>query len=216
MTSPILYTFRRCPYAMRARLAIAASTVKVELREIILKNKPAAMLEASPKGTVPVLLDTDGTVVDESLDIMHWALKQSDPEGWLDISYYESCMQLIGQNDTAFKPWLDRYKYADRHPEHPMSYYRDQCADWLSELDHKIASNGGGLLASHYVLADYALFPFVRQCAHVDKAWFNTQPWPALQQWLTHHLESDLFSTIMHKYQPWEAGTQGVMFPEMS
>jgi len=132
---PILYSFRRCPYAMRARLAIAYSGIKLELREIVLRNKPEEMLAISPKGTVPVLQLPSGEVIDESIDIMRWALAQHDPNDWYSEPYIPAIESLITQNDESFKPWLDRYKYADRYPEQSETYYRNQCERQCAHVD---------------------------------------------------------------------------------
>jgi len=206
MTLPVLYSFRRCPYAMRARLALAYSGVQVEHREVVLKNKPAALLKASAKGTVPVLV-VGNTVIDESADIMRWALSQQDPASWLPSQQREAINTLIWQNDHEFKPWLDRYKYADRYPEHPMTYYREQCEAWFATLESSLKQHDGYLLGATATLADWALLPFIRQCAHVDRTWFYTANYPHLQAWLDKLLGSELFASIMHKYQPWEEGT---------
>jgi len=216
MTQPILYSFRRCPYAMRARLAIAYSGVSVELREILLKDKPADMLAASPKGTVPVLVLPDGKVIDESRDIMRWALQQNDPDGWLfsaDNDWVWELEGLMQENDFVFKQHLDRYKYHDRHPERPMQYYRDQCETTLARLDRQLQRNNGYLVTHHLTYADIAIFPFIRQCAHVDKDWFYSTDYNALQTWLDARINSDLFQQIMHKYPQWKAGDTGVVFP---
>ena len=153
---PILYTFRRCPYAIRARLAIAVSQQTVEYREILLRDKPEAMLAVSPKGTVTVLVLPDGPVIDESLDIMGWALGLNDPEHWLTGD-----TELIQQCDREFKPWLDRYKYADRHPDHSVEYYRQQGERFLSLLEGQLLQTTE-LSAHHLSITDYGIAPFVR------------------------------------------------------
>ncbi|MDX8388359.1 MAG: glutathione S-transferase [Ghiorsea sp.] len=196
---PILYSFRRCPYAMRARLAIAYSGIEVEQREIELKNKPQAMLKASPKGTVPVLILEDGTVIDESLNIMLWALKQNNPQNW---GRDKPSLNLIQDNDGTFKQALDHYKYAVRFPEHPTSFYREQGEIFLSKLEHLLHQHDY-LNGNQPCLADYAIFPFVRQFAFVDKAWFDQAPYPRLQNWLTVHLQSTIFKKIMLKHATW-------------
>jgi glutathione S-transferase len=176
MKYPILYSFRRCPYAMRARLALAASGIKTELREVVLKDKPAELLAVSPKATVPVLQTETGRVIDESIDIMRWALDKRDPLNWyqtLDRRQQIQCDELIANNDGDFKYYLDRYKYADRYPEHPESYYREQGEKTLQNLESLLKENGC-LLTEKWTLADIALLPFVRQFALVDKDWFNT------------------------------------------
>ncbi|MFJ4545280.1 glutathione S-transferase [Pseudomonas sp. NPDC088885] len=191
-----LYSFRRCPYAMRARMALRYSGVPVEIVEVSLKAKPAEMLAISPKGTVPVL-DADGRVIDESLEIMRWALAQNDPQGWLldgDLRIAE----LIEANDQGFKVDLNRYKYAERYPEQPMEVYRAQGAVFLQRLEG-LLQDRDYLLPDHPSLADIALLPFVRQFAHVDREWFAQTPYPRLQAWLHNFLESDLFTSIMKK-----------------
>ncbi len=213
---PVLYSFRRCPYAMRARLAIAVSGTQVELREVVLKNKPEEMLVASPKGTVPVLMLADGTVIDESLDIMRWALDNSDLDNLLCNGNPEkqaTIAELIKENDHTFKQHLDHYKYFDRFPEQPQSYYREQAEITLLKLEHKLKQHTF-LAGSEYSLADLAIFPFIRQFAHVDKQWFDATPYPALQKWLGYFLESELFNSIMKKYPQWNNGDQPLLFPE--
>ena len=197
---PILYTFRRCPYAMRARLALAYAGIEVEYREIELRNKPQAMLDVSPKGTVPVLQLESGQVIDESLDIMCWALNQHDPEGWL--THQTQALALIDENDTTFKVWLDKYKYADRFPEHSQTYYREQGGIFLQQLETLLKEHTF-LLANQPTLADCAIFPFMRQFAFVDKPWFDQSPYPKLQTWLNFHLKSELFEEIMVKRPIW-------------
>ncbi|MFJ2426361.1 glutathione S-transferase [Pseudomonas sp. NPDC087804] len=191
-----LYSFRRCPYAMRARMALRYSGVPVEIVEVSLKAKPAEMLAISPKGTVPVL-DADGRVIDESLEIMRWALAQNDPQGWL-LDGDSRIAELIEANDQGFKVDLNRYKYAERYPEQPMEVYRAQGAVFLQRLEG-LLQDRDYLLADHPSLADIALLPFVRQFAHVDREWFAQTPYPRLQAWLHNFLESNLFTSIMKK-----------------
>lgn len=191
-----LYSFRRCPYAMRARMALRYSGVPVEIVEVSLKAKPAEMLAISPKGTVPVL-DADGRVIDESLEITRWALAQNDPQGWL-LDGDSRIAELIEANDQGFKVDLNRYKYAERYPEQPMEVYRAQGAVFLQRLEG-LLQDRDYLLADHPSLADIALLPFVRQFAHVDREWFAQTPYPRLQAWLHNFLESDLFTSIMKK-----------------
>jgi glutathione S-transferase len=191
-----LYSFRRCPYAMRARMALRYSGVPVEIVEVSLKAKPAEMLAISPKGTVPVL-DADGRVIDESLEIMRWALAQNDPQGWL-LDGDSRIAELIEANDQGFKVDLNRYKYAERYPEQPMEVYRAQGAVFLQRLEG-LLQDRDYLLADHPSLADIALLPFVRQFAHVDREWFAQTPYPRLQAWLHDFLESNLFTLIMKK-----------------
>lgn len=195
-----LYSFRRCPYAMRARMALRYAGVPVEIVEVSLKNKPAEMLALSPKGTVPVL-NADGVVIDESLQIMRWALAQNDPDDWLlaGDSFAALWMEkLIEGNDQIFKSALNRYKYAERYPEQPMEAYRAEGALFLQKLD-ELLEGRDYLLADHPSLADIALLPFVRQFAHVDREWFAQTPYARLQAWLQRLLESELFTSIMKK-----------------
>jgi len=191
-----LYSFRRCPYAMRARMALRYSGVPVEIVEVSLKAKPAQMLAISPKGTVPVL-DAGGQVIDESLEIMRWALAQNDPDDWL-LSGDSRIAELIEANDQVFKVHLNRYKYAERYPEQPMEVYRAEGALFLQQLD-ELLEGRDYLLTEHPSLADIALLPFVRQFAHVDRDWFAQTPYVRLQAWLQRFLESELFTGIMKK-----------------
>ncbi|WP_085648442.1 MULTISPECIES: glutathione S-transferase [unclassified Pseudomonas] len=191
-----LYSFRRCPYAMRARMALRYSGVPVEIVEVSLKAKPAQMLAISPKGTVPVL-DAGGQVIDESLEIMHWALAQNDPDNWL-LGGDSRIAELIEANDQVFKIHLNRYKYAERYPEQPMEVYRAEGALFLQKLD-ELFEGRDYLLTGHPSLADIALLPFVRQFAHVDRDWFAQTPYVRLQAWLQRFLESELFTGIMKK-----------------
>ena len=194
MNRHVLYSFRRCPYAMRARMALGYSGVPLSIVEVSLKAKPAEMLAASPKGTVPVLVCADGRVIEQSLDIMQWALGQHDPDNWLQADY----MELIEANDSIFKVLLDRYKYAIRYPEYPMEHYRAQGVEFLQGLEQQLERHpylSGPALS----LADVALAPFVRQFAHVDREWFAQAPLPHLNAWLERFLASDLFASAMAK-----------------
>jgi glutathione S-transferase len=196
VSKAVLYSFRRCPYAMRARMALRYSGVAVQIIEVSLKAKPAEMLALSPKGTVPVL-SVDGRVIDESLAIMRWALAQNDPEGWL-LGDDRATQALIEENDQGFKHQLNRYKYAERYPEQPMEHYRAEGEVFLMKLEGLLAEQEY-LLAGHLSLADVALAPFVRQFAHVDREWFGQSPYPRLQGWLQRFLESPLFIAVMAK-----------------
>lgn len=207
-----LYSFRRCPYAMRARLGLLFAELQVELREIILKNKPAQMLAISPKGTVPVLQLFEGVVIEESREIMVWALEQQDPQKLLDTKVLQQANALIEQNDNEFKHWLDRYKYADRHPDMSQAEYRQRGESFLQVLEELLAKNRF-LLGYNETLADIGIMPFVRQFAHVDRDVFYKLPYPKLQQWLTHWLEHPFFLQAMTKFQPWQEGDELVVFP---
>ncbi|VVQ36966.1 glutathione S-transferase [Pseudomonas fluorescens] len=191
-----LYSFRRCPYAMRARMALRYSGVPVDIVEVSLKAKSAEMLAISPKGTVPVL-DAGGRVIDESLEIMRWALAQNDPDDWL-LDGDSRIAELVEANDQGFKVQLNRYKYPERYPEQPMEVYRAEGALFLQRLD-ELLTDREYLLTNHASLADVALLPFVRQFAHVDREWFAQTPYVRLQAWLQRFLESELFTSIMKK-----------------
>ncbi|WP_063655644.1 glutathione S-transferase [Aliivibrio fischeri] len=204
-----LYSFRRCPYAMRARLGIVQSNKTVHLREIILKNKPEAMLQASPKGTVPVLITNKGKIIDESLDIMKWALEGSE----LLLSATNEMFQLIRENDDIFKSWLDKYKYADRYPEYSEIYYREQGELFLNKLEQRLTTSPM-LFSKQYSFADLAILPFIRQFAFVDIHWFRQSKYKNLQRWLFQFIESELFNSIMNKYPTWLDSHQEFIFPE--
>lgn len=209
---PRLYSFRRCPYAMRARLGLMFAELPLELREITLKNKPDQMLAISPKGTVPVLQLADGTVIEESAEIMMWALEQNDPQGLLDRNVVSQANALIAQNDNEFKQWLDRYKYADRHPEMTQIEYRQKGEIFLQDLEALLTKNTY-LLGNNVTVADIGIIPFVRQFAHVDRDIFYSLPYPKLQLWLQHWLEHPLFIQAMTKFQPWQEDDEVVIFP---
>lgn len=207
-----LYSFRRCPYAMRARLGLLFAGLQVELREIILKNKPAQMLAISPKGTVPVLQLIDGAVLEESREIMIWALEQHDPQELLDAKVMQQAKALIEQNDNEFKHWLDRYKYADRHLEMTQTEYRQRGEAFLQVLEQLLAKNPF-LLGEKASIADIGIMPFIRQFAHVDRNVFYSLPYPNLQRWLDHWLQHPFFVQAMTKFQPWQEGNEMVVFP---
>ncbi len=210
MSRPILWTFRRCPYAMRARLAIASAGVAVELREVLLRDKPAAFLAASPKGTVPLVVDGD-RVIEESLDVMHWALGQNDPEGWQDMP--ETGHDLIAEADGPFKQALDRTKYAVRYPKVDVEAERAKAGAFLVKLDAQLAGKAY-LFSDTPRLADMAILPFVRQFAHTDLEWFTAQPWPHVTRWLEAFKASDRFQSIMTKYPQWQPGDVPTAFPK--
>lgn len=211
---PVLWSFRRCPYAMRARLAIAASGQQVVLREILLRDKPAAFVAASPKATVPVLQLADGTVIDESRDIMMWALTQSDPDGWLAVWQRDkdAALRFLDQLDGPFKAHLDRYKYASRYDKSAAVMHRDSGAAFLGDLDRSLSGQAALSGAAMGVL-DFASLPFVRQFRIADPQWFDAQPWPYLHRWLSAFLTSPRFARIMHKYAPWDVAALPVLFP---
>jgi glutathione S-transferase len=204
---PILYSFRRCPYAMRARLALLIGETVCEIREVKLSNKPAEMIAASPKATVPVLVLADGRVIDESLNVMSWALDQNDREQWRD----RDDRALIAANDGPFKHHLDRYKYPDRYASDPVKH-RAAGLDLLRALEIRLAGHAN-LCGETRGLADAAIMPFVRQFAETDRAWFDAQPLPRLHIWLGRHLASPLFAAAMIRLRPWQADDAPIMFP---
>ncbi len=205
--TPILYSFRRCPYAMRARLALVVSDRHVVLREVVLRDKPAAFLDASPSGTVPCLVSGDG-VIDESLEIMIWALEQNDPQGWLQMP--DAGHDWITRCDRPFKQALDRTKYATRYPDTDTAAERAKAVAFLTELDEQLTD----WIFAKPSLADFAILPFVRQFAFIDKPLFDAQPWPDLQAWLDRFLTSDAFVQIMRKYPQWQADDPATTFPD--
>ena len=211
---PVLYSFRRCPYAMRARLAVAISGIKVELREVVLRDKPPSLLAFSPKGTVPVLVLSEGAVIDQSLDVLLWAFAQNDPDGWLDIDQ-ELFVELVARNDGEFKRNLDGYKYPERYPDSDKT--AEQCrADaesWLSELNERLSA-AENLLGEHPTAADIAIMPFIRQFANTDAEWFKNSPYSELRRWLESWVESPLFLSVMNKYPQWSKGDAETWFPD--
>ena len=216
---PILYSFRRCPYAMRARLALLASGIVCELREVVLRNKPAELLAASPKGTVPVLITPDGQVIDQSLEIMLWALRQNDPEHGLpaetDTDTFDAGMSLLSRCDGAFKHHLDRYKYPQRYAHEAgadKQMSRATAAQFVADLEAGSAQNHS-LFNSSPGMFDAGIAPFIRQFAHTDAAWFAAQPWPQVQAWLRAFEVSAAFKQVMQPYAPWQAGAAMVVFP---
>lgn len=205
---PIFWNFRRCPYAMRARLAILTAGVTVEIREILLRDKPAEFLATSPSGTVPCLRTADA-VYDESLDIMVWALQQRDPNGLMDMP--EDGWALIKANDGPFKAALDHTKYITRYPDLDLDTEREKASAHLRALDRQLA--GQHFLYGHKMtIADLAILPFIRQFAHIDRAWFDAQSWTNLRAYLDRFLASDLFLRVMDKRKPWAVGDEPIFF----
>lgn len=210
--APILYSFRRCPYAIRARLAIKVSGVRVALREVVLRDKPAELLLASDKATVPVLQLPDGRVLAQSLDIMRWALEQHDPQGWLCLQEQQEALALIALNDGPFKQALDRYKYAPRHPERPQHAWRDEAVElMLAPLNARLADRHF-LLRDTPSLADMAIVPFIRQFAAVEPRWFDSAPFEPLQAWTKRIVSSALFDAVMTKFPVWKTGDAEPVF----
>lgn len=206
----VLYSFRRCPYAMRARMALHVSGAQYEHREVVLRDKPAEMLSASPKGTVPVYITQDGTVIDESLAVMAWALAQNDPERWQRPDNAQQIDALIGTNDLAFKHSLDRYKYASRYDDTAKRgdvdlSHRAKCEDILS-VYNSILSRQNYLIDARPSLADIAIFPFIRQFAATEPDWWANAPFQHVRGWLEGWLACDLFKTIMKKHPLFVSG----------
>jgi glutathione S-transferase len=197
---PVLYSYRRCPYAMRARMALSYAGISVEIREISLRDKPLAMLKISPKGTVPVL-QVGELVIDQSLEIMRWALSQSDKDAWL--ANLETSLNLIAVNDGPFKQLLDQYKYPDRFPHVEIKDTLDQALDVCLWPLEKRLKDAHYFLGPQKSLADVAIFPFIRQFSMVDPIWFEKSPLEHLKKWLNEQIESDLFLSVMHKYPTW-------------
>ena len=195
---PILYSYRRCPYAMRARMALKYAGIELEHREIELRNKPQSLLAASPKGTVPVLL-LGNLVLDQSLDIMHWAMKQSDPDGWADV-VPEIAQAWIEKNDGHFKVLLDQYKYPNRFPELNPALVLDEALKLMLLPMENVLQSSHYLLGNKLTYADIAIFPFIRQFSMVDQNRFEQLPMPAVKRWLTERLESELFKAVMQKH----------------
>ena len=204
---PILYSFRRCPYAMRARMALVASETICEIREISLKDKPEEMVTASSKATVPLFVLPDGKVIDESLDIMLWALNNNDPRDWLtpEKGSLPDMLDLIAQTEDPFKIHLDHYKYSVRYEGADPLYHRAEGSKFLSTLNSRL-DTAPHLFGDRPALADYAIFPFIRQFANTDRTWFDALNLTALHAWLDQNLNADLFQTIMVKRPNWQEG----------
>ena len=211
---PILYSFRRCPYAMRARMAISTSGQTCALREVVLRKKPPEMIAASPKGTVPVLVLPDTRVIEESLEIMHWALNRNDPEGWLVplIHDRDEIYELIFENDGPFKNDLDCYKYPSRYDIPDPLRHRARGVAFLRKLNVRLLKQSY-LSGDNFTFADAAISPFIRQFANNDREWFDALDLPGLQRWLQSILESDRFLGAMEKYPVWESGMSEPAFP---
>lgn len=212
-TLPILYSFRRCPYAIRARLAVRSSGTAVALREIVLRDKPPAFLDASPSATVPTLVDSGAPVIDESLDIMLWALGRHDPEGWLapERGSHHAGLSLVDINDGPFKTHLDRYKYHVRHADCDPLQERAAASDFLRDLETHLG-DAPWLFGARASLADMAILPFVRQFANVDRHWFDAQDWVGIRRWLKAFENSGRFAAVMSKYPAWVAGDPVTLF----
>ena len=208
---PILYSFRRCPYAMRARMAVWISQQKCEIREVQLRNKPPSLLEISPKGTVPVLLVQSGQVVDESLDIIDWALDLHDPNKWQRSKDTPMTQTLININDGEFKFHLDRYKYARRYENEDPQFHREKCLSFIAQINEELA-NSKYIYDDHISYVDIAIVPFIRQFRIADPHWFDQLPYTHMHSWLHTFLESDLLQSCMKKYKFWQDGDEITLF----
>ena len=199
--SMILYSYRRCPYAMRARMALKYAGIEVEHREIELRNKPQSMLLASPKGTVPVLC-VDNLVLDQSLDIMHWAISQSDPEGWGSVDSVIA-QAWVAKNDGPFKVLLDQYKYPNRYPELDQAVVLNEALQIMLLPMEQALQVTQYLMGDKLTWVDVAIFPFIRQFSMVDAKKFEQLPISATKKWLSQQLNSELFQSVMHKHPVW-------------
>ena len=208
---PILYSFRRCPYAMRARMAIHASGQKCELREVLLRDKPPSMIEYSLKGTVPVLILQDGNVIDESLDVIDWALNLNDPDNWQRSKDNEKTKELIKINDGEFKHHLDRYKYSKRYDNEDPEFHRKKCLKFIESVNNEL-NNSKYIFDDNISYADIVLLPFVRQFRIADMEWFDSLPYDNLKKWLSSFLDSSLLHSIMKKYDLWKEGDKSIVF----
>ena len=208
---PILYSFRRCPYAMRARMAIHISGQKCELREVLLRDKPPSMLEYSAKGTVPVLILQDGKVIDESLDVIDWALNLNDPDDWQRSKDKEKTKELIKINDGEFKYHLDRYKYSKRYDNEDPEFHRKRCLKFIESINNEL-NNSEYIFDDNISYADIVLLPFIRQFRIADMEWFDSLPYDNLKKWLSSFLGSSLLNSIMKKYDLWKEGDKSIVF----
>lgn len=214
MPLPILYSLQNCPYAMRARLGLLLAQQPVMLRAVVMRNKPAAMLAVSPKATVPVLVFDDGTVIDESLDIMIWALHENDPLNLLHSERsdaYPAMLALIEVHDTVFTSALSQYKYAVRYHSDDEIALRNQCADYAMMLESRLSQHAY-LMGDKVSLADYAILPLIRQFARVDRQWYLQAPLPHLREWLNKHLQDQRFAKAMAKYPQWLETNEEFLF----
>ena len=208
---PILYSFRRCPYAMRARMAIHISGQRCELREVLLRDKPPSMLEYSAKGTVPVLILQDGKVIDESLDVIDWALNLNDPDDWQRSKDKEKTKELIKINDGEFKYHLDRYKYSKRYDNEDPEFHRKKCLKFIESINNEL-NNSEYIFDDNISYADIVLLPFIRQFRIADIEWFDSLPYDNLKKWLSSFLDSSLLHSIMKKYDLWKEGDKSIVF----
>ena len=208
---PILYSFRRCPYAMRARMAIHISGQKCQLREVLLRDKPSSMLEYSAKGTVPVLILQDGKVIDESLDVIDWALNLNDPDDWQRSKDTKKTKELIKINDGEFKYHLDRYKYSKRYDNEDPEFHRKKCLKFIESVNNEL-NNSKYIFDDNISYADIVVLPFIRQFRIADIEWFDSLPYDNLKKWLSRFLDSSLLNSSMKKYDLWKEGDKSIVF----
>ena len=214
MSLPILYSLRQCPYAMRARIGILLANQPIILRDIVIKNIPSQMLTASPKGTVPVLVLSNTAVIDESLDIMLWALQRNDPNNLLyssDNDALVNMLAIIKRCDNEFVEALKKYKAAARYHDSNILSYRHQCERFINDLEDKLTKNNF-IMGDCASLVDYAILPFIRQFSNVDKQWYKQAPYPKLHQWLYNHYQNPIFAKAMTKYPQWLDSNEVVIF----
>ena len=208
---PILYSFRRCPYAMRARMAIHISSQKCEIREVLLRDKPPSMLEYSSKGTVPVLVLQSGEVIDESLDVIEWALNLNDPDNWQRSKDNEKTKELIKINDGEFKHHLDRYKYSKRYDNEDPEFHRKKCLSFIKKVNSEL-QNSKYIFDDEISYIDISLLPFIRQFRIADNEWFDELPYENVKSWLSNFLNSELLESIMSKHDLWKEGDEVTIF----
>ena len=208
---PILYSFRRCPYAMRARMAIHISSQKCEIREVLLRDKPPSMLEYSSKGTVPVLVLQSGEVIDESLDVIDWALNLNDPDNWQRSKDNEKTKELIKINDGEFKYHLDRYKYSKRYDNEDPEFHRKKCLKFIEKINSEL-QNSKYIFDDEISYIDISLLPFIRQFRIADNEWFDELPYENVKSWLSNFLNSELLESIMSKHDLWKEGDEVTIF----
>jgi glutathione S-transferase len=209
MTLPILYSLRHCPFAMRARLAIFKSKKAVELRDVKLTDKPVAMLNASPKGTVPILVVAPAQVIDESLDVMLWSLGKSDPDNLL--CNLPDLLAFINVYDSEFKPCIERYKAAKRYHEFNLNECREACEVHIQDLEKRLSEHTY-IFGERESLADIAILPFIRQFAKVERQWYVQSSYVNVKRWLNAYLQSRMFNQVMAQYSIWEEGSEVVVF----
>jgi len=211
MDYPVLYSFKRCPYAIRTRISLILSKTKCELREVLLKDKPESMLNASPKGTVPVLIKNNGTVIDESIDIINWLISRNNFFG--PNKYDDFIEEMIKLFDNEFKFHLDRYKYSTRYNKDKELFHRNKCSEILNNLEEKITSNPW-LLGSSVSKLDVCILPFIRQFRIANEEWFDdNEQFKKINETLKYFLEWEVFQIAMKKYPQWKQGDKEILFP---